>query len=55
VDVPRRTVWVEDHSIDFGRVEMEDLRFPLIDPDNRMIRLVMGAELAFQEDGPEAR
>jgi len=42
LDVPRRTVWVEDHPIDSGRVETEDLRFPLIDPDNRMIRVGHG-------------
>ncbi|MFY9655688.1 MAG: hypothetical protein WAK01_03740 [Methylocystis sp.] len=54
VDVPRRTVGVEDHPIDSGRIEMEELCFPLIDPDNRMKRARHWTELALEADGSEA-
>ena len=37
VDVSRWIVWMEDHVIDLGRVEIEDLCFSVINPDNRVI------------------
>ena len=37
VDVARWIVWMEDHAIDLGRIEIEDLCFSMINPDNRVI------------------
>jgi hypothetical protein len=43
MDVPRRIVRMDDHTIGYGRFEEEDFRFPVIDPNNRVIMRVHGS------------
>jgi len=54
MNLSRRTVGVEDHAIDSGPVEVEDLRLTVIDPHDRIIMIGHEAELAFEDFGPAA-
>jgi hypothetical protein len=41
MDVPGRMIWMQNESFDFGRIEVKRTRFALIDPNDRVIVMLV--------------